>query len=153
MTLENWLNEDKIKPHTTTAKEIENLLKVIERDIADAMVIEVSPDRRFAIAYNAALQLATIALLVSGYRITAGKGHHYHTITSLQYTMGQSAKRRIKYLNLCRQARNQTDYDRVDVTEESEVVELLKEVKQFRQDVLGWLSQNHPHLSQRLEPP
>ncbi len=151
MSLEDWLNADKATRHQTTAAEIQSLLRVIDRDIADAMVKAVSPDRRFATAYNAALQLATIAALASGYRITAKTGHHYHTLTSLQYTMGPAAKPRMKYLNLCRQTRNQTDYDRVNVTEESDVEELLQEVKQFRLDVLVWLRQNYPSLYEGLK--
>lgn len=147
MSLQDWLNEDKLSLHTTNPKEIQSLFKVIERDIADAGVVGVSADRRFATAYNAALQLATIVLLASGYRVTAGKGHHFVTISSLQFTMGKAALPRMKYLNVCRQTRNKTDYDRAGVTEEEEVEELLAEVSQFRQDVLDWLHKHHPALT------
>lgn len=58
MSLQDWLNEDKLSPHTTNPKEVQSLFKVIERDIADAEVTAISADRRFATAYNAALQLA-----------------------------------------------------------------------------------------------
>lgn len=147
MTLEDWLKEDKLKAHQTTPQEIQSLFKVIDRDIADAQVVGVSADRRFATAYNAALQLATVTLLASGYRVTAGKGHHYVTISALRFTMGKSAVPRMHYLNLCRQTRNKTDYDRAGVTEEQEVAELLKEVAQFRQDVLEWLKKHHSNLA------
>ena len=146
MTLENWLEEDKLKAHKTSPKEIQSLFKVIDRDIEDAGVSGVSADRRFATAYNAALQLATIALLASGYRVTASKGHHFVTISSLPFTMGKTAVPRSHYLNVCRQTRNKTDYDRAGVTEEEEVEELLAEVSRFRQDMLGWLKLHHPQL-------
>ncbi len=146
MSLKDWLSEEKLKQHTTSPKEIESLFKVIDRDIADAQVQGVSADRRFATAYNAALQLATVALLISGYRVVAGKGHHYVTISSLQFTIGASAMPRVHYLNLCRQTRNKTDYDRAGVTEENEVEQLLDECIQFRQEILTWLKQHHPHL-------
>ncbi len=147
MSLQDWLDENKISPHKTTSKEIQNLFKVIDRDIADAGVAGVSADRRFATAYNAALQLATVALLASGYRVTASKGHHFVTISSLQFTMGKTAVPRANYLNVCRQTRNKTDYDRAGVTEEQEVEELLAEVVQFRTDVLTWLKQHHTQFS------
>lgn len=150
MTLEDWVKEDKLKTHTTSPQEIQSLFKVIERDIADAGVTAVSADRRFATAYNAALQLATVALLASGYRVTAGKGHHFVAISSLQFTMGEAALSRMKYLNVCRQARNKTSYDRAGVTEEQEVTELLEEVSQFRQDVLDWLSQHYAQFRANL---
>lgn len=147
MSLQDWLAEDKVKRHKASANEIQSLFNVIDRDIADAGVKEVSADRRFATAYNAALQLATVALLASGYRVSTGKGHHFVTISSLQFTMGKSAVPRMNYLNVCRQARNKTDYDRAGVTEEDEVVELLMEVTRFRQNVLDWLAQNYPQFS------
>lgn len=87
-----------------------------------------------------------MVLLTSGYRVTAGKGHHFVTISSLQFTMGEAALPRMKYLNVCRQTRNKTDYDRAGVTEETEVEELLAEVIEFRRDVRDWLSQNHKNL-------
>ena len=146
MTLEDWRKEDKLKAHTTNPQEIQSLFRVIDRDIFDARVTAVSADRRFATAYNAALQLATVALLASGYRVTAGKGHHFVTISSLPFTMGKQALPRMKYLNICRQARNKTDYDRAGVTEEQEVTELLAEVMEFRQDLLDWLKQHYPVL-------
>jgi hypothetical protein len=147
MSLQDWLEESKISPHKATPKEIKNLFKVIDRDIADAGVSGVSTDRRFATAYNAALQLATVALLASGYRVTASKGHHFVTISSLPFTMGKSAVPRSNYLNVCRLTRNKTDYDRAGVTEDEEVAELLTEVVQFRQDVLDWLNRHHPALA------
>ena len=151
MTLEEWLKENKLKAHKTSPKEIQSLFKVIDRDIADAGITATSADRRFATAYNAALQLATVVLLASGYRVTASKGHHYITLASLPLTMGKSAMARSNYLNVCRQARNKTDYDRAGVTEEYEVVELLEEVIQFRQDVLDWLKEHYFELDQLLD--
>lgn len=150
MTLEDWLKEDKLKTHKTSSKEIQSLFKVIDRDIADAGITATSADRRFATAYNAALQLATVVLLASGYRVTASKGHHFVTITSLPLTMGKSAIPRANYLNVCRQARNKTDYDRAGVTEEEEVVQLLEEVHSFRTEVVKWLRENQPNLIKDL---
>ena len=147
MSLQDWLTEGKLKQHTSSLKEIQSLFLVIDRDIADAQIMRVSADRRFATAYNAALQLATVVLLASGYRVITGKGHHFLTISSLQYTMGQSAVSRLNYLNSCRQLRNKTDYDRAGVTDEQEVEELLTEVSQFRKDVVAWLEKHYPHLN------
>lgn len=50
--------------------------ELIARDLADSGVAELSADRRFATAYNAALQAANMAIACAGYRITARIGHH-----------------------------------------------------------------------------
>ena len=60
--MRDWLNEGRLRPHTATAREVAELLRIVDRDLADAAIRETSADRRFATAYNAALQLATITL-------------------------------------------------------------------------------------------
>ena len=52
--LQNWLNEGRIQQHNTSVKEIADLLKVVDRDLADAAIKKTSADRRFATAYKAA---------------------------------------------------------------------------------------------------
>lgn len=54
---------------------MDDLLRVADRDLADAEIPQLSSDRRFATAYNAALQMATIALYAAGFR-ACGAGHH-----------------------------------------------------------------------------
>jgi hypothetical protein len=90
MNLQNWLNEGRLQRHNTSTKEIADLLKVVDRDLADAAIKEISADRRFATAYNAALQLATIVLYASGYR-TGKSGHHWVTFKILPEVMGPEA--------------------------------------------------------------
>jgi len=62
MNLKGLLNQGRLRQHETSKKEIENLLALVRRDIMDAKVEGLSSDRRFACAYNAVLQLATILL-------------------------------------------------------------------------------------------
>ena len=49
---------------------------LIARDLADASLAGLSADRRFATAYNAALQAANMAIACAGYRIVSKVGHH-----------------------------------------------------------------------------
>jgi len=69
--LEDWLADGSLRRHESSPAEVSGLLDLVRRDLADAAVADLSPDRAFATAYNAVLQLATIILRVSGYR-TAG---------------------------------------------------------------------------------
>jgi len=91
VSLQSWLSEGKLKSHKTSRSEIDQLLAVFDRDLADARVKGLSADRRFATAYNAALTISIAALAASGYR-TSGEGHHYWTIQSLAFTLRLDAK-------------------------------------------------------------
>ena len=107
--MQDWQNEGRLKSHKTSRKEIEQLLAVFERDMADAQTAELSDDRKFITAYNAALMIARAALAASGYR-TSGEGGHYWNIQSLSFTIQPDA-RMIKQFNKFRQKRNISDYE------------------------------------------
>jgi hypothetical protein len=145
MNLEQWLTEGKLKAHQTNLQEVTKLLNAVERNIRDASIEALSPDNRFIIAYQAVLQLATSALLASGYRPSASMGHHYVTIQSLSFTL-KSSKSQIYYFDNCRKIRNASEYERTGVVSEHGVKELLEELGKFRQDVLTWFRQFHSHL-------
>ena len=68
MSLKDWLKNGWLIEHQTSTREIEDLLKVTDRDLADCQIPGLSTDGRFGIAYAAALQAATAALAASGYR-------------------------------------------------------------------------------------
>ena len=148
MDLDRWIADGSIKAHRPTRPEIQRLLAVVDRDLKDAAVGGLSIDRRFATAYAAALQLATIALRASGYRASSSiGGHHWRTISLLPELMGARQRPRKLYLDSCRRARNEADYDRIDVVSEAELAELLDDTLDFRNDVIVWLSKHHPELS------
>jgi hypothetical protein len=62
MPCERLLREGRIRRHRTNWQEIASLFEVVERDLADAAITALSADRRFATAYNAALQAATAVM-------------------------------------------------------------------------------------------
>ena len=144
--LRRLLDEGRLRPHRTDAREVADLLAVAERDIADAGVMAVSLDRRFATAYSAALQFATIVLYASGYRASAQRGHHAVTIAVLPELLGDEAKALAAYLDSCRSLRNMSDNDRVGAVSERDVLDLLAEVEAFRDRVCCWLRSHHPDL-------
>src|SRR5437016_1763906 len=142
--LKQWLAESRVQIYTTSKKEIENLFKVVERDIKDASIEALSWDRRYATAYNAALQLATIVAFASGYRVKAAVGHHWITLSLIPIFMGKSQQERADYLDVCRSKRNVTDYTHIGEVSVKEVNELLNEVKKFKLEVVTWLKKQHP---------
>ncbi len=147
MILKKWINEGRIQRHSTNKIEVENLFKLVDRDLKDSKIKQLSTDRRFATAYNAALQLATIVLHAAGYRVKSNAGgHHWITILSFPEVMNISQRKRANYFDACRAKRNVTDYDRVGEISESDLKELLHEVADFRKDVISWLLEYHPIL-------
>ena len=61
MTWTNLLANNEAQKHNTSKKELDNMRALIARDLADAGIAGLSADRRFATAYNAALQAANMA--------------------------------------------------------------------------------------------
>ena len=66
MSLKEWQEYGWLRPHQTSPQEIQDLLKIVERDLLDAKST-ASADWRFGIAYNAALKCCTILLHTSAY--------------------------------------------------------------------------------------
>lgn len=60
----------------------------------------LSADRRFATAYNAALQLAKMTIACKGYRVT-GPGHHQTTLEALELVMGAAIQDLAAYFETC----------------------------------------------------
>lgn len=143
MSLEDLYKQDRLKKHKTSAREIKDILKIIDRDLEDARIKGLSVDRRFAIAYNAALELATITLYCKGYR-PFGLGHHYTVFQAMKECMGDDYVELADYFNACRIKRNVIDYDRAGGISELEANKLLKEVRQFREIILNWLQSYYP---------
>jgi hypothetical protein len=145
MFLKDLLADGRIRPHKASPEEVADLLRVVIRDLADAEIQQISIDRRFATAYNAALQLATIALHAAGYR-AIGAGHHWTTFHVLPEIMGPQAQAYADYFDNCRSKRNVSEYDRAGEISNQEIVEILAEVQAFRDDLLAWLEKTHPTL-------
>lgn len=145
MNFKKWLAEERLRTHRTSKEEIQGLLEIARRDLNDASVQDLSTDRRFLIAYEGALTLATIPLYCAGYE-TYGRGHHWLTFRILPDVMGEKYSDLADYFDQCRTKRNVGTYDRGGQISESEVEELLAEVKSFYEDVIDWLKRNHTNF-------
>lgn len=135
----------KVRTHTTSLQEINDLRGVVARDLADAAITDLSADRRFATAYNAALQIAKMVIACAGYRIT-GLGHHQTTFEAVELAMGPSIAPLVAYFDACRRKRNMVDYDMANVATETETEEIVTETKNFRRLAEAWIAANYSHL-------
>lgn len=76
MTLQNWANNGWLKHHETSKQEISQLLEIVDRDLKDAIQLNLSEDWRFGIAYNAALKLCTILMYIKGFKPEKALAHY-----------------------------------------------------------------------------
>lgn len=144
MTLKNWLESGWIKEHEPTREEIADLLAVVDRDLQDAGVEGLSPDWRLGIAYNAALQLATLALAAEGFRPGRERSHE-RAILSLRFTVAVDS-RTIDLLDGVRRKRNVSSYERAGTASAEEASEVSAAAQALRTAVLTWLRERHPDL-------
>jgi uncharacterized protein (UPF0332 family) len=145
VTWTQLLANNEVQRHRTSKQEIDKLRSVIRRDLADASLDGVSADRRFATAYNAALQAAKMAIACAGYRVV-GAGHHRISFEVVKLALGKAAGPYSDYFDRCRRKRNVIDYDDAFVATETEATEVLTKAKEFAQVVERWITKNHSQL-------
>jgi uncharacterized protein (UPF0332 family) len=119
---------------------------LVARDLADSTIAGLSADRRFATAYNAALQAANMAIACTGYRVTAKTGHHKIATDSVKLAVGSTVDRYADYFDRCRRKRNVIDYTRSDVATESEANEIVRQATEFYDFVEAWIDAGFPSL-------
>jgi uncharacterized protein (UPF0332 family) len=119
---------------------------LIARDLADAKVAGLSADRRFATAYNAALQAAHMVIACAGYRVTAKTGHHKVALDSVKLAVGGTVNKYADYFDRCRRKRNVIDYTRSHVATESEAHEIVQQATEFHDVVEAWIDATLPTL-------
>jgi hypothetical protein len=147
MSWKRWLAAGDIRAHKTSRQELENLRALIARDLADASIPGLSADRRFATAYSAALQAATIAVACSSYRVSARAGHHAITFQAAQLAIGKTAATLTDYFEACRRKRNVIDYMHSSVATDTEATELQQKTNEFHQLVERWVATHHPQFA------
>ena len=139
--------EGKVRAHKASKKELDELRAVIARDLEDAAIQELSDDRRFATAYNAALQASKMAILCAGYQLASTPGHHRLTFEAARLALGASASGYLDFFEACRRKRNVIDYDHASVATHTEAEEIVAETKDFFELVQRWIAANHPKLN------
>ena len=144
MSLKDWLNKGWVVNHKTSSEEVADLLGVADRDLEDCKAEGLSPHWKLAIAYNAALQMATAALAACGYR-SSREAHHYRVIQSLRYTI-KADSALIAQFDKFRKKRNIGGYERAWAVSDQEAGEMLVLAKRLRDDIENWLKENRPEL-------
>lgn len=144
MSLKAWCDNRWLTEHESSPQEVANLLTVIDRDLEDAKIDRLSADWRLGISYNAALQLAILALAASGYRAERPRAHE-RAIQSLALTVGID-RAVLDTLDAVRRKRNQSNYEIAGTASHSEAEEVSALSSDLRVKVMDWLQREHPEL-------
>ncbi len=144
MSLKHLVGKGELRVHETSKQELDNIRALIARDLGDASLAGLSSDRRFATAYNAALQAGKMVVACSGYRVRARAGHHAVTFEVAHLAIGVNAAALTDYFDLCRRKRNVIDYDNSSVATETEAEELVEKAGEFLALVEAWVATNYP---------
>ena len=147
MSWQQYLANGELRAHRTSRQELNNIRALIARDLADAAVPGLSADRRFATAYNAALQAAAISVACSGFRVSARAGHHAVTFEAACLALGAQAAALTDYFEACRRKRNTIDYQHASVATETEADELLRKAIEFNELVEAWVAVHHGNMA------
>ena len=145
MNLSDWARAGLLRRDAPTRERIARVFGVVDRDLADA-ARDLSPDGRFNLAYNAALQLCAIVLLAEGWKAEKAKAH-YLTIAALPQVLGPAWQDGADYLDTCRATRNGLDYDAAGRVSLRDAKELRAFAVDLRAAVVAWLATKHPRLS------
>lgn len=146
MSWKTLLQGNKVHQHRGSLQEIIELRRLIARDLADSAIPALSEDRRFATAYNAALQTAKMAVACAGYRIASVPGHHRLTFEGAKLAIGKPAVQLADYFDACRRKRNAIDYTGATVATSTEAKELVGHTTAFLEIVERWIEVAHPKL-------
>lgn len=147
MSLQDWERNGWVTKHKTSPQEIDELFRIVDRDLADCQSEDLSSDWQLNIAYNATLQSAKAALAAMGYRASR-EAQHFRVIQSLAFTLGLE-KPAIDKLDQFRKKRNISDYERAGLVSDSEVEEAISLAHRVRKQAEEWIRVNHPHLLPR----
>ena len=144
MSWKKLLQDNKLHRHTTSVQELTEIRRLVARDLSDATIPALSEDRRFATAYNAALQTGKMAIACAGYRIASVPGHHRLSFEGTKLAVGKPVEALADYFDACRRKRNEIDYTGAAIATGTEADELVLHAKSFLDLVERWIESNHP---------
>lgn len=145
MSWRRLLEERRVAREGVDRGEIERYLALVALRLADAGLEGLSPDGRFTAAYDAARNLAVIAIRASGYRVLVHGGGHKNTFLALRCVASARLAREAAFLDQCRRKRNEAFYLAPRISR-AEADDLLERVKEVMLVVQNWLEQEHPEL-------
>ena len=111
MTYEKLLKDGRIKEYTAQPIEIQQLLKVANRDLtAASRNLEADPDWAYSMAYNAILQVSRALMLHGGFRPRGGE-QHATVVEFVRECLGTDHKDKVHLFDQMRRKRHRVIYE------------------------------------------
>lgn len=137
-SLREWAENRWVREHAAGIEELRGLAAVVERNLKDADVEDLSLDARVNLLYQACRTLCDMALRGSGFRASPGR-HHEYLLRSLTLTLGQDWQATVAILNAARATRARNDYESVGAGTLANLTELREVVITLRPAVVAFL--------------
>lgn len=137
MTLADWEANGWLHQHKTSRQEVLELLHDAESDLKDARR-DLFEMWSFSLACTAALNLCTLLLHSSGYRVA--ENSHHRAVHALPIILGEDRKDDANYLACCLQLRQQSTTQTPPSVTAQQVSELTQFTENLYESVLSWLS-------------
>ncbi|MFQ5848240.1 MAG: HEPN domain-containing protein [Candidatus Methylomirabilales bacterium] len=129
------LDAGRVKRGLFARRQVEDCLRVARRDLETArIVIEISPEWAFNIAYNAMHQAGRAFMFQAGYRAT-GEGHHATVVRFLEIAWGADFEDTLALLDRMRRKRNRATYDMVGTISRKEAGEAISAAEEFAAEI------------------
>lgn len=110
MSLSDMEAEGELEPMAHSPEELDSLLRMASRRLADAQLEQLSAESRVVNAYQCILACAKAALRALDYRVQNGPSQHFTTLVTLRFTPNLDAKR-ISYCHSLRRKRHRDEYE------------------------------------------
>jgi hypothetical protein len=124
------------RKQATSPDEIRRLLAVVDRDLRQADVVGLELDGTYSFLYNAALQLASMALRLNGLRVGAS-AHHKETFRAARDLVPAELASAVACFDRARRKRNALTYDQAGLIAQSDVSDLRAAIASFQ----AWVCQ------------
>jgi hypothetical protein len=144
MSSSDYLRNGWIRPHERRAREVQQLLAIVARDLEQSQVPGLGPEWRFDIAYSAVLQAGVAALAACGFR-PERSSKHLRTLESLVFTVG-ATEDELSFLDVCRRKRHRAVYEQAGSISSKEASELVAFAAGLERRLIAWLASHHADL-------
>lgn len=145
--LKKLLSSGKVKAEPVSKQEISSRILKAQNYSEFGCLGTGPPEIRFQTVYDAGRMWCVIVVRAEGFRIQAVPGHHALAIDVMNEILGPVANDATDDLHNARRLRNNLLYDvELGITDQSEITDLCKSVKELEALILNWLADRHPDL-------
>jgi len=145
MNLSDMAARGFLEPLAGTPEELNDLLAMARRHLADAQLTGLSAESCLVHAYQAILACAMVALRARDYRVPNIDGKHVRALESLKHTLGVDS-REVEYFQSLRRKRHEDIYEGMLHASDMEAQDALEAARRLVEVTENDLRQRFPGL-------